>query len=251
MKQTVAWAAGACLCASMLAAEARVTDMGAQKVDAFAEGARFGAVGAYERITGVAKGEIDPADPRNRVIVNLDRAPRNARGMVEYEVEWYMLRPADPSKGNGKVLYDVTNRGRKFLLGWIMDGALGNDPKTAQDAGNALFFRQGYTMLWSGWDPDAPRANNGMAMKAPVVPGVTRLIRDELVSATRGPVLQSFRLSYESATLDKALAMLTVRRREKEAREPILPDGWDYVNSREIRLLPPHRIAVGSLYEIL
>jgi len=231
------------------AAQARITDLGAPKIEPFAEGAQFGAAGAYERVSGVAKGELDPADARNRVIANLQRSPRNARGLVEYEVDWFMLRPADASKGNGKIIYDVTNRGRKFFHHWIMDGAPGNDPKTLQDAGNALFLRLGYTLVWSGWDPDAPRAGNGMAMKSPVIPNVVRVIRDELVSATRGPVLQSFRLSYEAASLDKGQARLTVRRNEKDAKTAIPAEGWEYVNSRELRLLPPHKLAVGSLYE--
>jgi hypothetical protein len=234
-------------CASM--AEARITEMGTPKVEPFAEGAQFGSVGAYERVSGVARGELDPADVRNRGIVNLDRAPKNSRGLVEYEVDWFMLRPADPTKGNGKVIYEVTNRGRKFFLHWIMDGAPSNDPKSLQHAGNGVFFEQGYTIVWSGWDPDAPRAGNGMAMKSPVVPNVVRVIRDELVSATRGPVLQSFRLSYEAANLDKGQATLTVRRMEKAAREAIPAEGWEYANSREIRPLPPYKIAVGSLYE--
>jgi hypothetical protein len=234
-------------CASV--AEARITDMGTPKVEPFAEGAQFGGAGAYERVSGVAKGELDPADVRNRGIVNLDRVPKNARGLIEYEVDWFMLRPADPAKGNGKIIYDVTNRGRKFFHHWIMDGAAGNDPKTLQHAGNGVFLKQGYTIVWSGWDPDAPRAGNGMAMRSPVVPNVVRVIRDELVSATRGPVLQSFRLSYEAANLDKGQAKLTVRRGEKAARETIPAEGWEYVNSREIRPLPPHKIAVGSLYE--
>ena len=234
-------------CAGLV--QARITDPGQQKVEPFADGAQFGAAGAYERVSGVARGELDPADIRNRVIVNLARAPKNARGMVEYEVDWFMLRPADASKGNGKILYDVTNRGRKFLHHWLMDGAPGNDPKSLQDAGNALFLRMGYTIVWSGWDPDAPRAGNGMAMKSPVVPGVVRVIRDELVSATRGPVLQSFRLSYEAASSDKYQAKLTTRRKEKDAQETIPLEGWEYVNTREIRLLPPHKLAVGSLYE--
>jgi len=229
--------------------QARITDPGAPKTESFADGAQFGAAGAYERVSGVARGELDPVDIRNRVIANLSRAPKNARGMVEYEVDWFMLRPVDPSKANGRIIYDVTNRGRKFFHHWIMDGNAGNDPKTLQDAGNAMFLRMGYTIVWSGWDPDAPRAGNGMAMKSPVVPNVVRVIRDELVAATRGPLPQSFRLSYEAASVDRGQARLTVRRKEKDARETIPAEGWEYVNSREIRLLPPHKLAVGSLYE--
>ena len=163
----------ACFCIS--AAQARITEINVQQVEPFAGNATFGKTGAYERVWGVAKGELDPADPRNKVIANLDKAPRNSHGKVPYEVEWFMLRPADASKGNHKMLFEVTNRGRKFLMNWIMDAPMQavsavNNPATEIDAGNALFFRQGWTMVWSGWDPEAPKSNHGMAMKSPVVP---------------------------------------------------------------------------------
>ena len=235
------------------AAQARLTEIRVQKVEPFAEGTTFGAAGAYERVLGVAKGELDPADARNRGIVNLDRAARNPRGHVEYEVEWFMLRPADASKGSGRILYDVTNRGRKFLLNWIMDAppqaaAAVNNPSSAKDAGNGLFLRLGYTIVWSGWDPDAPKANDGMTMKSPVVPNVVRVIRDELVNGTRGPLRDTFRLTYESASQDQGQAGLTVRRKEKDARVDIPASGWSYVNSREIRLANA-KPEPGSLYE--
>ena len=234
------------------AAQARITDLGQQKVEPFAEGAQFGAAGAYERVSGVAKGELDPADVRNRVIVNLQRAPKNARGLVEYEVDWFMLRPADASKGNGKIIYDVTNRGRKFIHWRLMDAkttstAAANDPKTPADAGNGVFFRMGYTLAWSGWDSEAPRAGNGMAMNPIIATDlgkpIVRVIRDELVSGTRSradPVADGaatrelFPLSYAAATLDPAQARLTVRRGEADARREIPAGGWAYAGATRI-----------------
>jgi hypothetical protein len=155
------------------AAEGRVTELRLGAPEPFASGTQFGGAGAYERLTGSAKGELDPADPRNKGIVNLAKAPRNARGMVEYETDLFILRPADPARGNGTLLYEVNNRGRKFLNVWLMDaapvaaGAI-NDPRSAEHAGNGFFLHRGYTIVWSGWDPDAPRAGNGMAMTVPV-----------------------------------------------------------------------------------
>lgn len=250
--RNAAFAAGF-LCA--FAAQARITEINVQKIEPFADGASFGAVGSYERVWGVAKGTLDPKHPRNNAIINLNRAPRNAKGLVEYEVEWFMLRPANPALGNRKMLYEVTNRGRKFLLHWVMDApaqavSAVNDPKTLKDAGNALFFRQGWTMLWSGWDSDAPKSNHGMAMKSPAVPDVVRVIRDELVSGTRGPQRETFRLTYEAATLDQTQAKLSLRRKEKDAKVEIPASGWAYVNSREIRLLPAGTKPVpGTLYD--
>ena len=246
------------LCAAAFSTEAGIIEVNVQSVRPFADGAAFGAAGAYERVTGTAKGELDPADARNRVIRNLDRAPKNARGMVEYEVDFDLLRPVDAAKGNRKILFDVTNRGRKFLLSWLMDGSglpqNANNPLTLADAGNALFLRQGYTIAWTGWDPDAPKTNNGMVIKVPVATDngrqVVRTIREELVSATRGPVLREFTLLYDAATLDQSQAKLTVRRRESDPKVAIPVTGWDYANARTIKLKPEGTgPQVGSLYE--
>lgn len=235
-------------------AEANITALNIHSVVPFADGMAFGDVGPYERVVGIATGEIDPADLRNKIIVNIDKAPRNARGKVEYEVDFFLLRPTDPEKGNRKVLYDVTNRGRKPLLGLLMDAPAQNNPAAAQDAGNGLVFRQGYTIVWSGWDPDAPKANNGMTMTSPVATQsgtpIVRMIRDELVSDTRGAPRETFRLSYEAATLDQAQAKLTVRRKEADPKMEIPTSQWAYVDSHSIRLLPEGtKPTPGSLYE--
>ena len=242
-------------CVGIFPAQARITEINVQQVEPFAGNAGFGKTGAYERVWGVAKGELDPADARNKGIVNLDKVPLNGNGKVPYEVDWFMLRPADASKGNHKMLFEVTNRGRKFLMNWIMEaptqtGAV-NNPATQEDAGNALFFRQGWTMVWSGWDPDAPKVSNGMTMNAPVVPNVVRTIRDELVNGTRTRQGTTFRLSYEAANMDQGKSRLTLRRNETEPRVEVPPGHWEYVNAQEIRLLPAGtQPAPGTLYEL-
>src|SRR5512141_1799644 len=110
----IAVAAIAAACASG-AASGRIVEINVASVKPFADGASFGDVGKYERVTGTMKGELDPIDARNKGIRNIERAPKNARGMVEYEVDFDLLRPADAAKGNRKILFDVTNRGRKFV----------------------------------------------------------------------------------------------------------------------------------------
>ena len=255
--------ARAALCALVIAAApaaARLTEINVTAVEPFADGHAFGDTGAYERVKGTFKGELDPADPRNKVIVNLDKAPRNAAGRVEYEVDFFLLRPADAARGNRKIIYDVTNRGRKNLHWRLTDARLAspagaNDPRTVQDAGNGLFFRMGYTLVWNGWDPDAPRSNAGLAMKPVIATNggapIVRVIRDELMSGGRGPLRKTFRLTHEAATLDQAQAKLTVRRNETDPRQEVSAGSWAYVNSREIRLLPDGTMPEpGSLYEL-
>src|SRR5271167_185795 len=119
-------------------------------VEPFAEGQPFGEAGPYLRIRGVAKGELDPAAPQNRVIVDLDKVRRNARGLVEYETDFFILRPADPTRTNGVLVYDVTNRGSKRIF-QLLDDAPGapvdaaNDPKTAREAGLGFSLIRGYS----------------------------------------------------------------------------------------------------------
>ena len=240
-------------------ATARMTEFTIIAIEPFAEGSTFGNAGAYERVRGTFKGELDPADARNKVIVNIDKAPRNAAGRVEYEADFFMLRPVEAARGNGKLIYDVTNRGRKYIHWRLMDArtqstAHANDPRTVEDAGNGLLFNMGYTFVWSGWDPDAPRTNNGMSMKPIIATDngkpIVRVIRDELVSGTRSPVRETFRLTHTTSSLDQSQAKLTVRRREADVRVEIPASGWAYVNDREIRLLPEGTKPIqGSIYE--
>jgi len=232
-------------------AEARITAIVVNRVEPFADGASFGKVGAYERVIGMAKGELDPEDPLNRGIVDLAKAKRNARGTVEYEVDLFLLRPKDPAKGSGTILYEVNNRGRKLLLPFLMDAReSGSDPKSLADAGDGLAFRRGYTIVWSGWDADAPHANFGLAMRVPVI-AKTRTIRDELVSGTRGPLVQSFSLRYVAASLDTHQARLTFRRKEADPAATVPADRWAFIDERSIRLLPAgSNPEPGALYEL-
>jgi hypothetical protein len=205
-------------------------------VEDLADGAPFGTTGAYERVIAVARGEIDPAAPGNKDIALLDKAPRNARGRVEYTTDVFILRPKDSAKGNGRLLYEVNNRGRKMLFGNICDGPQGmNDPKKAADVGNGFPLRLGFTIVWSGWDPDAPRANLGLGLTAPVATDngspITKRVRDEFVSGTRGGALEAFKLSYEMASPDGA--HLTVRERAADAPQDV---AWTAIDTRSIRL---------------
>jgi hypothetical protein len=219
----------------------------------FVGGASFGDVGAYERLDGVAIGEIDPAHPGNVGIVNLDKAPRNASGRVEYRSDICILRPADSERGNGRILYEVNNRGRIMLFANLCAGKAGNLPQTAADLGNALPLRRGFTLVWSGWDPGAPRANGGLGLNAPVATNqgapIVRRIREEFISGTRGGALERFRLSYETASLDPHDARLTVRRTQTAPRHEI--PAWRFVDARTVQLLPEGTPPEpGSIYEI-
>ena len=100
--------------AATLLAQARVVRIVVERREspAFA-GREFAGVGRYEKIVGRAAGELDPNDPHNKLITDIQLAPRNARGMVEYETDFYLVKPVDAAKGNGLLFYHVANRGGK------------------------------------------------------------------------------------------------------------------------------------------
>lgn len=242
-------------------AEAKITKLvitGAEKPTF--DVAKFGEVGTYERLYGTAYGEIDPRDPKNAVITDLDLAPRNERGMVEYAMDVYILKPIDPTKGNHRLLYEGNNRGNKYALPALNNAAIAtsNDPSTAADAGNGWLMRQGYTIAWSGWDitapthPDRPGAN--MTLTVPVA---TERDGAPIV----GPSLEEFeindatttveRLTYPAADVaDRASAQLTVR--QHYADPPVAIDGWRYVDATHIALTPENTpFTQGRLYEFV
>jgi hypothetical protein len=248
-----------CLLTTAAPAWARIVGIDVTAVEPFADGASFGEAGAYERVIGSASGEIDPADPANAGIADIALAPRNARGFVEYRTDLFILRPKDPARGSGTLLYEVLNRGRKFLFNWVLDapaqaGQAVNDPRTALDAGTALALKRGYTLVWSGWEADALRLNGGMAIDVPVAARggkpIIETVRDELVSGTRGPTEAPFYLTFAAAGTDQADATLTVRRREADAPLPVPRTAWTFDGPRKLMLLPAGtKPQPGSLYE--
>ncbi|AWN37187.1 alpha/beta hydrolase domain-containing protein [Methylobacterium radiodurans] len=248
---------GYALCA--VPAQARITGIDISAVEPFADGAEFGAAGAYERVIGTARGELDPADPANAGIADIALAPRNARGMVEYRTDLFILRPKDPARGSGTLLFEVLNRGRKFLFNWVLDAPAQaaqavNDPRSAADAGTGLVLRRGDTVVWSGWEADALRQQGGMAIDVPVASRngkpIVETVRDELVSATRGPPEAPFYLTFKAASQDKAAAQLTVRRREADPPRPVPPEAWHYATPRQLELLPKGTKPLpGSIYQ--
>src|SRR5712692_7676642 len=150
-------------------AEARVTQIVITSRVLFADGMPFGSTGPYEKLRGKIVGEVDPSDPLNAVIFNLDKAPRNARGMVGYVVDFLIFKPVDMSKGNGKIFYGINNRGNTGAIRTFNDAVTGgNNPTTAADAGNGFLMRQGYTIVWSGWDVTAPPGGGRFTINVPV-----------------------------------------------------------------------------------
>lgn len=160
-------------CASPLGA--RITRIVIEHRDSPAyQGRFFGETGQYERLTGRAYGELDPKDPVNVIITDLQLAPRNASGMVEYVATFSLAKPLDLGKASGVLIYDVPNRGRAALAAQSPDaGAL------------ADLFKRGHVVLSSGWQGDIPPQQGLETITVPVA-------RNADGSPVTGPVLVRF-----------------------------------------------------------
>ncbi len=135
------------------AAEAHVTDVVITSCVDVLEGRPFGEVGAYEKCVGKIYFALDPLDARNRTIVDLEKAPRNGEGEVEFSADLFVLRPKDPSRGNGVLFFDVVNRGNKLLLSRFNLAAGAVDPASEAEFGDGFLMRRGYTLVAVGWEP--------------------------------------------------------------------------------------------------
>jgi hypothetical protein len=151
----------ACLLASTAtAAGAQVIRLEITSREPMNNGQAVEAAAAFELIRGKVHGEIDPKDPHNTIIQDLDLAPMNAGGKVEYVATFALARPVDPSKGARVLLYQVVNRGN----------------------GQAVASPDGYVSLVSGWQGDVIPAANNQTIVVPI--GATG-------TAPRSPVASS------------------------------------------------------------
>src|SRR6266852_6358239 len=130
--------------------------------------ARRADVGAsvYEKIIGTIYFAVDPKDPHNRIVVDLDKAPVNQSGRVEFSSDLYILRPKAP-RGNGAALVDVLNRGNKVVLNGFNRGG-SPDPVTEDDLGDHFLMRFGYTLVWVGWEFDVAESPMAMRIHVPI-----------------------------------------------------------------------------------
>jgi hypothetical protein len=214
------------------------------------EGRTFGTVGTYDRIIARATIAVSPDDPHNTVIVDIDKASRNAQGLVEALSDVEILRPTVAANGNRRLIYDVVNRGNKIALGLFNDFRGNNDLVKAGDAGTGFLMNRGYTVVWSGWQGDAAAGAGRLTFSPPVVPGVTGPSREEFVfDHLQNPATAT--LTYPAADLDTAHAKLTVREREADVRATPADLSFQFDGPNKIVINRPAGFDAGAIYEFI
>src|SRR2546426_1169110 len=220
------------------------------------DGHTFGAAGAYEKLAGVVRFAVDRANPANHAITDLGLAPANARGHVEFWADFYLLRPADPARGNRRLLLDVPNRGRKVALGLFNSTPRVPDPSTPDDFGNGFLMRHGYTVAWCGWQHDVPRRDGLMALTVPAArgngPAITGLVRCEWRPNTRVttlPLADRYHIPHPTIDLQDPGARLTVRERREAAAVEVERGAWRFPDASSLTV--ENGFEPGKIYELV
>jgi hypothetical protein len=206
MKRPLLILSVAILVAAMAAlrAEAKVVRIEVLSRTDLGGGKEFGLAGPYEQLTGRVYFAVDPNDPHNRRIVDIDKAPRNSAGMVEFSSDLVIMRPKDANRGNGSALVEISNRGGRGMVRFY-DHARGDD-----ELGDGFLMRNGFTLVWVGWEFDVA---NGLTLHAPVATdnggAISGWIRSDFV--------------FQAKTFDASLG-----HRGQQAQMAVDPESTDY-----------------------
>jgi hypothetical protein len=249
------------LAALALPAFARVTRIEVLSHQTVLNGQSFGAAGAYEEINARVYFAVNPADPHNTGIVDLDKAPRNAAGEVEFSADLYLLLPING--GNGSLLLEIPNRGGKGILR-IVDGA-GPTPY-----GDGWLLNLGYTLAALGWQWDVDPHPANLRLYAPIATDhghpITGLLRDDFSPATRTTdwPLSHINLGrvggteYPVADPNAPQNVLTVRDDPYGQRQIIPRSQWSFAKTDNGEIVPSDRsihldsgFQPGRIYELV
>lgn len=240
------------LCARGL--EARVVKLRVERREVLLGGKPFGLAGAYEKLVGKVELAFDPDLRANRIVVDLALAPRNARGEVELEADFYLLKPVDATRGNGVLFYEAGNRGRKRILPVFQNAAGSEDPSSDGEIGDGRLMRQGFSLLWMGWQWDVPEGRMRMEMPVATNNGVPirGLVRANFVVGERSDtasLADRGHRAYPVVSPSSPEHQMTVRRKPFDPPESVPRERFRFVDSSTVAL--DGGFEPGLIYEVV
>ena len=231
--------------ALVTAIEARVVELRIDRREPVAFG--------YEKLVGKVAFALDPSLKINQGIVDLDLAPRNAHGEVEFTADFYMLKPRDAARANGRLLYEVGNRGGKAMLPVFQDARASRDPQSAEEFGNGWLMRQGYTLVWMGWQWDVPFGQMRMDMPVATDRGqpITGLVRGNFIPNDHAPAQPMADRNHLAYPVDYPGAddFMTVRDHPADPPQRIPRERWSFVGNDRVALNGGFEL--GRIYDVV
>src|SRR5262249_18968759 len=212
--------------------------------------------GEYEKLKGTVELELDPSHPANAVIVDLGRAPRNARGRVEAAADFMVLRPRRPPPRGTLALLEVSNRGGKAVLPYFNRATGSMDPSRTAEFGDRLLMRLNLTLIWVGWQFDVPRQPGLLRLRAPIARDadgpIEGLVRSdwtvERATATL-PLAHRDHVAYPVADPAHPDNVLTVRASRLGPREIVPRDRWRFPDPTHVSV--DGGFQRGKIYELV
>ncbi len=200
-----------------------------------AAGKSFAGTGPYEKLAGRIYFEVDPSNDANKIITDIDKAPRNARGRVEFSADFFLMKPKDIARGNGTLLYEVSNRGGKGMLGFYNHARGSLNPTTDEDMGDGFLMRQGFTLLWVGWQFDPPMREGLVRVYPPMATEngkpIVGIVRSEVIVAKLAfdaSLADRDHIAYAVADPDDPANTLSVRDTIEGPRRFIPKSEWKF-----------------------
>jgi hypothetical protein len=200
-----------------------------------AAGKSFGATGPYEKLAGRMYFEIDPSNDANKIITDIDKAPTNARGRVEFSADFFLMKPKQIARGNGTLLYEVSNRGGKGMLGFYNHARGSLNPTSDEEMGDGFLMRHGFTLLWVGWQFDPPGREGLVRVYPPMATDngkpIMGVVRSEVIVARvafDASLADRDHIAYQVADPDDVANTLSVRDSVEGARRFIPKSEWKF-----------------------
>jgi len=226
-------------------ADARVVRIEVRYRVDLAGGLWFGLAGPYEKLVGTIYFAVDPDNAANGIITDIALAPKNADGLVEFHSDFFLIKPKDVWRGNGTVLYEVSNRGGKGLLRYFNRGAGSLDPQTEEEMGDGLLLSNGFTLLWLGWQFDPPDRDGLVRLFTPVatdgVTAIEGLVRSEVVVQEREfdrSLADRNHAAYVVADPSDPENMMTVRDGVDQPRRVVPRSQWRFARLENGQVVP-------------
>ena len=156
------------IAAGTLSAHAELTRIEIKSTKDVLGGKAWGNTGAYEELIGTAYFTIDPKAAANRNIPNIDKAPKDAKGLIEFSSDIYIDRPKDAAKGNGVAFFEASNRGRRSLSTTFSQPFRAKQPEEEAQYGDGTLFKEGFTLVWVGWQNSVDRKPGLVGIDLPI-----------------------------------------------------------------------------------